>query len=363
MAHYTPIVPPGRPVKFRRSVVIVGLAAVLGIVAYALIDVEDPSTQVPPDAQATTMKPAISGVVAGLPQGYQDMPAEEPPPPPPQEQPRQEPPAPPAEPKAPPPQSPADRQGHAQRQRQTPAKAPEPKRWLIAKSNVQKPPFERPKGLAGTPDAETGLLKPAKWVTPVHPERVLYPEQVIPALTLQALNSDVPGTLRLMVTQDVMDLQTGNTVLIPQFSTITSRWDEQPKYGDKRARIKLHALRMHGTGTLVDLTGGIVGGRDGASGIEAKVNNHWPHVLAGAGISALLSIGARAPFGNVEGYAPSLAQEFAQDVGSGLNKAGQKVVERELMRAPTLTQAAGYPVTVQLSEAISFQQPPKRSGK
>ena len=140
-------------------------------------------------------------------------------------------------------------------------------------------------------------------------------------------------------------------------------WQDKPKYGDKRAHVKVHRLRLHGSGTLVDVTGGIVGGRDGASGIEANVNNHWLSVIAGAGISAVLSIGSRAPFGNVDGYNPSLAQEFAQDVGSSLNRAGQRVVERELMRAPTLTQKAGYPVTVQLAEAISFQQPAKRSSK
>lgn len=354
MAHYTPIAQPGRPVKFRRSVVIVGLATVLGIVAYALMDAEDPSTQAPPDAQATMLKPQISGVVAALPQGYRDLPAEEPPPPPapPQDKPPEAPPAPPAA---------ATGAALRPQHRQTPTRKEEPKRWLIAKAHVQKPPFERPKPAAAPAHADTGLLKPAKWVTPVHPERVLAPEQPIPAITLQALNSDVPGTLRLMVTQHVTDLQTGNTVLIPQFSTIMGRWDEQPKYGDKRAKIKVHTLRLHGSGTLVDLTGGIVGGRDGASGIEADVNNHWPSVLAGVGLSAILGLGASVPAGNVEGFYPSLAQDVARDAGAQINRAGQKVVERELMRAPTLTQIAGYPVTIQLSEAVSFQQAPKRS--
>jgi type IV secretory pathway VirB10-like protein len=65
----------------------------------------------------------------------------------------------------------------------------------------------------------------------------------------------------------------------------------------------------------------------------------------------------------VEGFYPSLAQQYAQDVGSSLNRTGQRVIDRSLNRPPTLTQRGGYPVTVQLGKAISFQQPPKRSSK
>ena len=378
---YTPITTPPRPVKFRKSVVIVGIAAVLGLVSYALMGTEDPGARPPAEAPPSVHKPQLSGVVAALPQSYRDLPVEAPPapdpppPPPPSDVPAEPlPPPPSAAPPGPPPgrspgQAPDRGPGQAAARRDEPttprqARAPEkPARWLMAKSNPQKPPLGKPRPDQARPEDNPGLLKPAKWVTPVQPDKVLYPEQVIPALTMQALNSDVPGTFRLLVTQHVVDLQTGNTVLIPQFSTIMGKWEEKPRYGDKRAQIKVQTLRLYGSGTLVDLTGGAIGGRDGASGIEADVNNHWLEVLAGAGISAMLSIGAQAPFGDVEGFYPSLAQDFARQAGSSLNRAGQKVVERELMRAPTLTQIAGYPVTVQLAEALSFQQPPKRSSK
>lgn len=364
---YTPMQTPPNPVRFRRSVVILGLAAILGIVAYTLMDTDDPSQHPINNVPATTVKPPVSGVITDLPQGYRDLPAEPPPPPPtPAAAPLPPDPSLPPPPPPPPDQKPLPSAQTAPTPiARQPAQAPKPeapKRWLIANASTEKPPFARPKPAPGD-QADPGLLKPAKWVTPVTPEHVLYPEQAIPALMLQAFNSDAPGTLRFLVNQDVRDLQTGNTVLIPQFSTILGKWDERPKYGDNRAQIKVQTMRLHGSGTLVDLTGGAVGGRDGASGLEANVNNHWLSVIAGAGLSALLSVGARAPFGDVEGYYPSLAQQYAQDVGSSLNRTGQRIVERELMRPPTLTQQAGYPVTIQLSEPVSFQQPPRRSAK
>lgn len=357
MQHYPPIQAPTKPVRFRRPLVFCGLALLLGVVAYALMEGEDARTTAVVEATGTGLKPPLAGAVAQMPQSYRDLPAEEPPAPPAPPPPTDDPKAPAPPPKEPPKPAPATGP-----QSQAQARVEKPKRWLIASAKVEKPPVERPRSPARK-DEEEKLLKPAKWVTPDHPERVLYPDQVIPAILLQALNSDAPGTLRLMVTQNVVDVQTGNTVLIPQFSRITGAWTDRPKYGDNRAQIKVQFLRLHGSGTLVDLTGGTVGGRDGASGIEADVNNHWPQVILGAGISALLAIGARAPFGDVEGFYPSLAQDYAQNVGSSLNKTGQKVVERELMRPPTLTQAAGYPVTVQLAEPVSFQQPARRSNR
>jgi type IV secretion system protein TrbI len=364
--HYRPVETPPRPVKFRRSVVMIGLALVFGLVAYALFDTDEPTEQRIAPVPSTTLKPKPAPAITELPQRYDELPAAEPPPQPPPPQAAVEPPAPAPPPSSMPPAAPAPKPPPPPppgRQVQAPVQRPQPpKRWLLADMKTDKPPFERPKS-AGEKAQESGLLKPANWVTPVTPELVLYPEQVIAAQTLQALDSDVPGTLRLMVSQDVVDLQTGQTVLIPQFSTIMGRWDDRPKYGDTRAQIKVQSLRLHGSGTLVDLTGGTVGGRDGANGLEANVNNHWPEVIVAAGLSAVMSIGARAPFGDVEGYYPSLAQQYAQDVGSSLNRVGQRVTDRALSRPPTLTQRAGYPVTVQLSQAISFQQPPVRSAK
>jgi type IV secretory pathway VirB10-like protein len=225
---HTPIAKPRRPVVVRRSLVALVLAGVLGVVAYALMDSDDPGQQPVQPAQATTMKPQLAGVVAELPQGYRELPPDEPPAPPAEK--------PPEEPKAPPKDSGTQPQGGGQaKTTQTPArqtatrqgqpKPTGPPRWLIAKGNVQKPPFERPK-LAAPAQEELALLKPANWVTPVHPEMVLYPEQVIPAIMLQALDSDTPGTLRFMVTENVMDLQTGTIVLIPQFSRILGFWQE-----------------------------------------------------------------------------------------------------------------------------------------
>jgi type IV secretory pathway VirB10-like protein len=113
----------------------------------------------------------------------------------------------------------------------------------------------------------------------------------------------------------------------------------------------------------MDLSGGTVGGRDGANGIESHVDNHYLQLGMAAVLSAAFGIGPRVAAGSQQGFAPSLPQEFANQAATSFNQAGQKIIERELLRAPTLTQEAGTPVTIQLSESVSFQQPPKRSAR
>src|SRR4029450_7365136 len=364
MTPYTPIQQPQAPVRFRRPLLFLGAALGMGILAFALWAVDDPKATGQTPAPATTLKPQLSGVIGDLPASYHDLPADEPPassalaPQDTAQAPASEPPA--QDTKAA--KAAAQPASKEPRREAAAARHEPPKRWLIAKAEARKPPFARPKDVE-TKEADQGLLKPAKWVRPLHPELVLNPGQAIPVIMLQALNSDTPGMLRLMVTQDVVDIQTGTTTLIPQFSTILGAWKDRPKYGDTRADIKVQSLRLYGTGTLVDLTGGVVGGRGGASGVEATVDNHVLQTLAAIGASAVLSMGSRIPGGNTQGYNQTLGQEFAQDAGSQMNRAGQRIVEREVMRPPTLTQAAGYPLIVQLADAISFQQPPKRSAK
>ena len=48
-------------------------------------------------------------------------------------------------------------------------------------------------------------------------------------------------------------------------------------------------------GTAIQWKSGQAGDAAGATGIPGKVNNHYGSVILGAGLSALLSIGTRAP--------------------------------------------------------------------
>jgi len=65
-------------------------------------------------------------------------------------------------------------------------------------------------------------------------------------------------------------------------------------------------------------------------------------------LSSVLTIGTRLPAGDVAPgrFFPTLGQEGAQDVGQGIGRAGQQVVQRQLQIQPTITIRPGFAITI-----------------
>ena len=73
----------------------------------------------------------------------------------------------------------------------------------------------------------------------------------------------------------------------------------------------------------------------------------------------MLSIGTRVPTGNQEGFAPSIGQETTRQLGADVARTGNKLVDRELNIAPTITIPMGTRVTIRPEENLSLRQSPK----
>lgn len=207
-----------------------------------------------------------------------------------------------------------------------------------------------------TTETGPGLVHPAAWGKPADPTRVLYRSQAISGLLLHALNSDIPGQVRIMVTRPVTDRFHQGHVLIPQHSILLGTQEGKPAFGQTRLAVTIEEMQFP-DGTIVRLKGGLAD-RSGALGAAGKVNNHYVKLGIGAVVSAALNIGTRGPFGNTTGFQPTLPQEYARDVGSNFSQVGQSIVDRSLNIPPTITLKAGTAVTIQLTENVSFQTPP-----
>ena len=71
--------------------------------------------------------------------------------------------------------------------------------------------------------------------------------------------------------------------------------------------------------------------------MPAEVDNHWGSVITGSILSALLGIGPSIAAGEQTGFAPTIAQGMARNVGQTMSQAGGKVGNRALSQKPTLT--------------------------
>lgn len=239
-----------------------------------------------------------------------------------------------------------------------------PSRWFTGTGQPQaalaKPLFPVEKVSTPTEEKATGsnpLIQTATWARLAHPALALYRTMTIHGMLMQDVNSSIPGQIQVRVTRPVMDELDQGITLIPQFSTLLGMQIGTPKAGDARLEITIDQVQFPDK-TIIDLAKAKLADRGGAVGLSGNVDNHYGRVLLGAGISALLSIGARSAGGNTNGFQPTIEQDFARDIAGSVNQSGQKVVQQQLAIPPTITTPAGTPVTVQITENLSLQQPP-----
>jgi type IV secretion system protein VirB10 len=251
----------------------------------------------------------------------------------------------------------------------TPARAQVPSplhRGILAqREDARGPVFPLPKEAQEHQDKlgrSAGLIQPAHWARLERPEYGLYRDMVIPGLMFEGIHSDTPGQVKVMITVPIMDQQTQRIELIPQFSHAILMPKGEVQYGQQRLEVTLEQF-IFPDRTVLSLGKGQVGERDGTPGLRAEVDNHYGQLGVAAILSAALGLGPRIAAGSQHGYAPTLPQEFANQAATSFHQARQDIITRELLRKPTLTRAGGTPVTMQLLENISLQQPPARITK
>jgi type IV secretory pathway VirB10-like protein len=160
---------------------------------------------------------------------------------------------------------------------------------------------------------------------------------------MNAINTDLPaqGVITARVVQTVYCGADRQHVAIPQGATFSASADSRVTYGQDRILLCVERLRLppsagHPNGTKVDTGCMTVADITGQVGMPAEVDNHWIQLINGALLSTVLSLGASASMGNQQGFAPNLAQNAAHGAGANISQVGQRIVQRDLQRKPTL---------------------------
>jgi len=173
----------------------------------------------------------------------------------------------------------------------------------------------------------------------------------IPAALVTGINSDLPGPVIATVTESVYDSATGHYVLIPQGSRLVGKYDSQVSFGQRRILMVWTRLILPDTSSIVldRLQGLDVAGN---AGLEDGVDWHWERLLAGAGLSTLVGIGAElaAPQrGGSEGQVVIAMRQSAQDT---VNEVGKELTKKNLDVQPTLTIRPGFELRVMVNKDL-----------
>jgi len=180
----------------------------------------------------------------------------------------------------------------------------------------------------------------------------------IPAVLEQALNSDLPGELKALVSSNVYDTATGRYLLIPQGSRLVGTYDSRIGYGQEGAQVVWDRV-IYPDGSSLDLSGMIGQDVHGVAGFRDKVDHHYRRLVGFAVLTSMFAVAsdlAQSRNRSLLTY-PSSGEIASAAVGREVSEVGAQITRRNLNVQPTIKVPIGYRFNVRVNRDILFDAP------
>lgn len=162
----------------------------------------------------------------------------------------------------------------------------------------------------------------------------LFAGTILPCVLTQGINSDLPGQIGCMISQNVYDTVTGKHLLIPQGTKAIGPYDSRVAYGQERVLVVWTRL-LRPDGTTLSLEGMPGTDLSGYAGLTGHVNNHYLRLASGVVLGSLIGASAQIATG-ANNQNPSFAALAVQGAGQNINEAGQQITRKNLSIQPTI---------------------------
>jgi len=164
---------------------------------------------------------------------------------------------------------------------------------------------------------------------------------MIPAVLETAINTDVPGYVRAVVSQDVRSFD-GTRILVPRSSRLIGQYQSGLQQGQKRAYvIWTRLIRPDGVSVALASPGTAF---DGSGGLPGKVDTHF---FQRFGSSILMSV-----IGGLTAAVSSGTSLILPPTGGGATAAGADI-------GPTIRVRPGEPIRVVTARDLDFATAPR----
>lgn len=187
-------------------------------------------------------------------------------------------------------------------------------------------------GVGGAPAMATAMSNPQTTVTQ---------GTLIPAILETAIETDVPGYVRAVVSQDVRSFD-GRNVLVPRSSRLIGQYQSGLQGGQKRAYVIWTRL-IRPDGASVNLASPAIG-FDGTTGLAGEVNSHF---FKRFGSAMLLSV--------IDGLTAVASGGTSLILGGG-QSAASTALEQDGKISPTVRVRQGEPIRVFTARDLDFSQ-------
>ena len=175
-----------------------------------------------------------------------------------------------------------------------------------------------------------------------HPDLMIAQGAVIPAVLETALNSDLPGYARALVSRDVRSFD-GSKVLIPRGSRLVGQYKSALQTGQTRMLV-IWTRVLRPDGVSIQL-GSPTTTDDGETGLTGKVDAHFLQRFGGA---ILLSV--------ISGLANAVGSSSTVVIGTASQGGGAAAValQNDIKTSPTVRVMQGAPIQVFVARDLDF---------
>ena len=193
-----------------------------------------------------------------------------------------------------------------------------------------------------TEPPSAAIYNPHGVQTPASPYQVMA-GTLIAASLITGINSDLPGFVIAQVTENVYDTVTGRHLLIPQGARLLGHYDSVVAFQQARALVVWQRLLLpDGSSVVIDNLPAT--DLAGYAGLQDEVDFHTWRLIRGIALSTLLSVGTELATADEDDS--DLVRAFRDSTQSNINRAGERIVERQLDQQPTITIRPGWPLRV-----------------
>lgn len=178
---------------------------------------------------------------------------------------------------------------------------------------------------------------------------------IIPATLLTGITSDVPnGDVVAQIRQDVYDSLTGTHLLIPQGSRLIGTSGSASSRGNKRIGVIFTRIILP-SGNSITLPEQKAIDGVGYPGLEDEYTEHKGAAYGSAFMAALLGAAAQSATGDTSGDDErSPGQEAVAGAVVEILRTGEKFVDRELEKQPTITINPGFQFSVFINQDLNL---------
>lgn len=185
---------------------------------------------------------------------------------------------------------------------------------------------------------------PAVARTDIDPATTVSQGTMIPAILETAIDTDVPGYVRAVVSKDVRSFD-GRRILVPRSSRLIGQYQSGLQAGQKRAYvIWTRLIRPDGVSVALASPGT---GFDGRTGLEGDVDSHF---FQRFGSAMLLSV--------IDGLTAVASGGTSVVLGGG-QSAASTALQQSGQIGPTVRVRQGEPIRVFTARDLDFSQAPR----